>query len=45
MREQRDYIAAQTLATEIELAAPEKGMFTAEGEVGESKARVALAKV
>ena len=44
MRAHRDYIATQTLATEIELAPPEKGMFTAEGEVGEGQATVALAK-
>ena len=44
LRAHRDYIAAQTLATEIELAPAEKGMFTVEGEVGEGRATVALAR-
>ncbi|NOT31290.1 MAG: isoleucine--tRNA ligase [Planctomycetes bacterium] len=44
VREHRDYIATQTLATEIELAPAEPGMFTAEGEVGDTKATVGLAK-
>jgi isoleucyl-tRNA synthetase len=44
VREHREYIVAQTLATEFELAPAEKGMFTAEGEVGEGKATVALAR-
>ncbi len=44
VRVHREYIATQTLATEIELAPAEPGMFTAEGEVGEGKATVALAR-
>jgi isoleucyl-tRNA synthetase len=39
-----EYIAAQTLAVEIEPAPPEKGMFVAEGEVGEGRATVGLVR-
>jgi isoleucyl-tRNA synthetase len=45
VRVHRDYIATQTLAQELELAPPEKGMFVAEGEVGEGKATVGVARV
>jgi isoleucyl-tRNA synthetase len=38
------YIREQTLAVELELGAPPAGWFTAEGEVGEGKATVALVK-
>jgi isoleucyl-tRNA synthetase len=44
VREHGPYIREQTLALELELGAPVPGWFTAEGEVGEGKATVALVK-
>jgi len=44
VREHGAYIRQQTLAETLELLPPEKGMFTAEVEVGEGKATVALKK-
>ena len=38
------YIREQTLAVELELGPPVAGWFAAEGEVGESKATVALTR-
>ena len=38
------YIREQTLAVELELGPPVAGWFTAEGEVGEGKATVALTR-
>ncbi len=45
VREHGPYIREQTLAVELELGAPVAGWFTAEGEVGEGKATVALVRV
>jgi isoleucyl-tRNA synthetase len=39
-----EYISVQTLSDGIEIAPPEKGMFVSEGEVGEAKATIALAR-
>jgi hypothetical protein len=39
-----EYVSAQTLAV-IEPGPPEKGMFTLEGEVGETSSRVGLTRV
>jgi isoleucyl-tRNA synthetase len=39
------FIRAQTLTSELELAHPEPGMATAEGEVGDTKARIGLARI
>jgi len=44
VRAHQEYIREQTLAVELELGPPEPGMFTAEGEVGETKAIVALTR-
>jgi len=42
VRAHKDYLCTQTLAVELELGPPEKGMFSAEGEVGETKATVGV---
>jgi isoleucyl-tRNA synthetase len=44
VREHAPYIREQTLAVELELGPPVTGWFTAEGEVGEGKATVALTR-